>query len=87
MVTVGQLHGGNRSNIIPESASMTGTIRTFSEATRKQVWAAKAPGMFWFLNAPPNHAPGFMIDEKYFKTGVKALVEVSMEYMTQAARR
>jgi amidohydrolase len=52
-------------------------------------YSAKAPSFFWFLNAPPqadragapNHSPLFMIDEKYMKTGVKALVSVSLEYL------
>jgi amidohydrolase len=32
VVTVGSIHGGNRSNIIPEKVEMMGTIRTLSEA-------------------------------------------------------
>lgn len=40
VVTVGQFNGGNRSNIIPESASMTGTIRTLNEGSRAQVHEA-----------------------------------------------
>ena len=40
VVTVGQFTGGNRSNIIPESATMTGTIRTLNEASRTQVHEA-----------------------------------------------
>ena len=159
VVTVGQISGGNRINIIPEQATLSGTIRTFTDATRKQAresveriakhtaeahgmtaevridpgypvmsndpaltgrmigaleraagkgmvgeappvmasedfgdFAKLAPGLFWFLNAspypdrsgPPNHSPLFAIDEKHMKTGVKALVEVSLEYMAQA---
>ncbi len=52
-------------------------------------FARVAPGMFWFLNASPhadragapNHSPLFAIDEKYMKTGVKALIEVSLAYL------
>ncbi len=40
VVTVGQFNGGNRSNIIPESATMTGTIRTLNESSRTQVQEA-----------------------------------------------
>ena len=36
VVTVGAISGGNRENIIPESAEMIGTIRTLSENNRKQ---------------------------------------------------
>lgn len=156
VVTVGQISGGNRINIIPEQAMLSGTIRTFTDDTRKLAteavervakrtaeahgltaevriergygvtsndaaltgrmvealeraagksmvgeappvmasedfgdFARVAPGMFWFLNASPyadragapNHSPQFMIDEKYMKTGVKALVEVALGYL------
>ena len=37
VVTVGQISGGNRTNIIPEDASLSGTIRTLNEPTRVQV--------------------------------------------------
>lgn len=35
IVTVGQIHGGNAPNVIPETAFMEGTIRTRSEGPRK----------------------------------------------------
>ena len=52
-------------------------------------FSSTAPGFYWFLNASPhadrpgapNHSPLFAIDEKYLKTGVKALVHVALEYM------
>lgn len=52
-------------------------------------FSASVPGFFWFLNATPhadragapNHSPQFMVDEKYMKTGVKALVNVALEYL------
>jgi amidohydrolase len=156
VVTVGQFNAGNRINIIPEDATLAGTIRTLNEPTRTQVHAAvtlmaqkvaeasglraevkinrgypvlnndpelaarmlqaleraagpgqvreippilasedfgafsaAAPGFFWFLNASPhadragapNHSPLFMVDEKYLKTGVRAFVNVALEYM------
>ena len=162
VVTVGQFNAGNRVNIIPETASIAGTIRTLNEPTRTQVheavtrmaqkvaeasgltaevkidrgypvltndpeltakmigsleraagagnvreippilasedfgaFTASAPGFFWFLNATPhpdiagapNHSPLFVIDEKYMKTGVKALVSVTLDYMRSGARR
>ena len=37
VVTVGQIHAGTKNNIIPPVAEINGTIRTFSESTRKQV--------------------------------------------------
>jgi len=35
IVTVGQIHGGNAPNVIPETAYMEGTIRTRAEGSRK----------------------------------------------------
>ena len=35
VVTIGSIHAGNRSNIIPESAEMMGTIRTLSKEDEK----------------------------------------------------
>jgi amidohydrolase len=162
VVTVGQFNAGNRVNIIPEEASIAGTIRTLNEPTRNQVheavtrmaqkvaeasglsaevkiargypvltndpdltsamldalaraagpgnvreippilasedfgaFSAKAPGFFWFLNATPhadragapNHSPLFMVDEKYMKTGVSALVNVALAYTQAKAGR
>jgi hippurate hydrolase len=37
--TVGQIHAGNTSNVIPDTAFMAGTIRTFSDKTRQFVKA------------------------------------------------
>lgn len=157
VVTVGQIAGGNRTNIIPEEATLSGTIRTLNEPTRMQIheaiermakrtaeaagltadvriergypvlsndpaltsrmlgalgratggnervieippvlgaedfgaYSQRAPTFFWFLNAPPqddksgapNHSPLFMVGEKHMKTGVKALVNVALEYL------
>jgi amidohydrolase len=37
IVTVGSIHGGLRSNIIPEQVEMVGTIRALDEAMRQQI--------------------------------------------------
>jgi amidohydrolase len=37
VVTIGAFNGGNRSNIIPDSVELQGTIRTFNEDVRKDV--------------------------------------------------
>src|SRR5476651_1540280 len=37
VVTIGAINGGNRSNIIPESVTMLGTVRTFSDADEKMI--------------------------------------------------
>jgi amidohydrolase len=39
IVTVGQFNGGVRSNIIPDSVRMTGTIRTFDDRTQADIHA------------------------------------------------
>ncbi len=38
VVTVGAIHGGVRSNIIPEEVEMIGTIRTFDEGMREKIF-------------------------------------------------
>ncbi|UOD82121.1 amidohydrolase [Paenarthrobacter ureafaciens] len=40
VVTVGQLHAGTKNNIIPETATLGLSIRSFSEPTREKVLAA-----------------------------------------------
>jgi amidohydrolase len=37
VLTVGQIAGGNRSNIIPDSVVMVGTLRTFDDAMRQDI--------------------------------------------------
>jgi amidohydrolase len=37
VVTIGSLHGGNRGNIIPDTVTMVGTIRTFDPAMQKSL--------------------------------------------------
>jgi amidohydrolase len=37
IVTVGQFEGGTRDNIIPDSARLVGTIRSFDEGMRKEI--------------------------------------------------
>jgi amidohydrolase len=39
IVTIGMIQGGNRSNIIPDEVTLTGTIRTFDPAMREQILA------------------------------------------------
>ena len=40
VVTVGSIHGGNRSNIIPEQVELVGTIRTLNKAAREHIYEA-----------------------------------------------
>lgn len=39
VVTVGRFTGGNRSNIVPETVELEGTIRTFNEEVRQSIHA------------------------------------------------
>jgi amidohydrolase len=157
VITIGTVHAGVRRNIIPETATLEGTIRTFdddmqrkvhekikltaekiaesagatadveinlmypatinhAELTTKMVpsliraageknvvitqpvtmaedfsfYQRKVPGFFFFLGAypthrdlktqPTHHTADFMIDEKAMVTGVKALVNLTLDY-------
>lgn len=40
VVTIGSIHGGNRSNIIPNEVELVGTIRTLSDETRAHMYEA-----------------------------------------------
>jgi amidohydrolase len=160
VVTIGSIHGGNRSNIIPEQVEMMGTIRALSNDDEKMLierikvvatktaeaagataevkipfkthypvtfndvaltermlpslrktagtenvqlrppvtgaedfsfFQQKVPGLFIFLGgmpkgkdpktAPSHHTPDFYIDESGFTLGVKALVNLTIDYM------
>ncbi|GAA3972217.1 amidohydrolase [Mucilaginibacter dorajii] len=160
VVTIGAIKGGNRSNIIPESVEMLGTLRAFTAADEKLLvdrvtqiatktaeaqgataevkipysthypvtynnpelmqkmlptlqqtagaanvllkppvtgaedfsfYQEKVPGLFIFLGgmpkggdplkAPSHHTPDFYIDESGFALGVKALCNLTLDYM------
>ncbi len=158
VITIGSIHGGIRRNIIPETATLEGTIRTFDDDMQKKVhekikltaekiaesagakaevdilvmypatvndaaltdnmvpslirsagkanvvvtqpvtmaedfsfYQRKVPGFFFFLgaypaemnlkNQPTHHTADFMIDEKAMITGVKALANLTVDYM------
>ncbi|MEP1446482.1 MAG: amidohydrolase [Paraglaciecola sp.] len=40
VVTIGSIHGGNRSNIIPSEVEIVGTIRTLNKAAREHMYEA-----------------------------------------------
>jgi hippurate hydrolase len=40
IVTVGTFHAGTKENVIPDEATFTGTVRSFSDEQRKQTHAA-----------------------------------------------
>jgi amidohydrolase len=166
VVTVGQIKGGVRDNIIPDRVEMSGTIRTFDEAMRSDIHtrvrdtaegiakAARAecevcirrgydvtindaqlteamlpslkrvagaervitvpkvtgsedfscyqqvvPGMFFFVGvtpperdagtAEPNHSPRFYVDETALPLGVRALAQLTCDWLEapEAQRR
>ncbi|MDF2180103.1 amidohydrolase [Aliiglaciecola sp. CAU 1673] len=40
VITIGSIHGGNRSNIIPSEVELVGTIRTLNDPMRKHIYEA-----------------------------------------------
>lgn len=166
VVTVGSIHGGVRSNIIPEQVEMLGTLRALSVAdeqmlisrvkqistktaeahgatavveipysshypvtfnnlalTDKMVpslkkaageenvlviaphtgaedfsfFQEKIPGLFFFVGAcppemdpekaPSHHTPDFMIDERGMLTGIKAMLQLTLDYAEMGTTR
>lgn len=162
VLTFGAFNGGNRSNIIPDSVELAGTIRTFDEGVRKDIqrrlqdiatktaeaaggsavvtynvgypvtvndpaltarmaptlarvagadrvrvgpltgtaedfsyYQQNVPGMFFFLGVTPpdqdpatvpqNHSPLFFADESALPVGVKALTNLTLDYMFGSA--
>ncbi|MES2445702.1 MAG: amidohydrolase [Bacteroidota bacterium] len=160
VVTIGSIHGGVRSNIIPEKVEMLGTVRNLSAADEKMFieriktivtktaeaagataevkipysahypvtfndialtekmlptlqytagtenvklkppvtgaedfsfFQEKVPGLFFFLGgmpkdqdplkAPSHHTPDFFLDESGFTLGVKALCNLTFDYL------
>jgi amidohydrolase len=160
VVSFGAIKGGIRYNIIPDTVEMVGTIRTFDEGMRQQVftdlqavaehtaaahgatvqaqipdqdgnpatvndptltarmlpslqavvgasnvyepplqmgaedfslYAQQVPAMFFFVgstavgidpaSAPSNHSPQFLLDETALDVGLRALLQVSLDYL------
>lgn len=83
-LTVGQMHGGNTSNVIPDTGFLAGTLRTFNEETRNFVkkrmeeisegiahsFRAKATVSF------SNGCPSAVINEKLRKQTLNYLIEL-----------
>jgi amidohydrolase len=159
IVTIGSFNGGVRGNIIPDTVTMQGTIRTFDEDMRKKLhervrrtvegiaqsagataevqittgngvtsndsallerirpvvervagkavspgkltttsedfsaYQQRVPGVFFFLgvtppgqdmeNAPANHSPRFLADERALPVGVRLLSHVAVDYLSR----
>jgi amidohydrolase len=165
IVTIGAIHGGVRSNIIPEQVEMLGTVRALSDKDEKMFierikliatktaeaggatavveipysshypvtfndvaltnkmlptlqktagsdkvilvpadtgaedfsfFQQKVPGLFIFLGgmpkgkdpvtAPSHHTPDFFIDESGFTLGVKALTNLTLDYISMVKK-
>jgi amidohydrolase len=162
VVTVGQFQSGVRFNIIPDSARLVGTIRTFDEQVQDDIHARikriaegiasgagatvevkitkntpvtsndaaltarmlptlervapgkvhesepitgaedyafyqrEVPGLFFFVGITPpaevgraaaNHSPFFFVDESALLTGVKALSQLTADYLSSTSSR
>jgi len=166
VVTVGSIHGGVRSNIIPEELEMLGTIRTFDPEMRETLhrrlreivnhtaasngataeiqlpysahypvtyndpdltatmlptleriagaeninlidavtgaedfsyFAREVPGLYVFVGGKPldlaadesvsHHTPDFFIDESGMQLGLKAYVNLTLDYMEMASQQ
>ncbi len=166
VVTFGAIHGGIRYNIIPDSVEMVGTIRTFDEGMRADIfkdlknvaehvaaahgatveakvpdnagnpvtvndpaltakmlpslqavvgadnvyepalqmgaedfafYTKEVPSMFFFVGstskgidpvtAPSNHSPKFLLDESSLDVGLRALLQVSLDYLHAGAAK
>ncbi len=164
VVSFGAIRGGIRYNIIPDSVELVGTIRTFDEDMRQQVfadlanvadkvaqahgatavaqvpdtkgnpvtvndpqltarmrpslakvvgadnvidpgltmgaedfsfYARQVPAMFFFvgatpqgqdpMKAPSNHSPEFFLDESALDVGLRAMLQVALDYLDPAA--
>ena len=69
VVTVGSIHGGTKSNIIPDEVKMQLTVRTYKPETRARVLAAIdriAKGCATAAGVPPERAPIVTVSKDQF---------------------
>jgi amidohydrolase len=162
VITIGSIHGGNRSNIIPSEVELVGTIRTLNKKSREHIYEAlprkvkgiadsmraeaeltlpldysypityndpaltakmlptlirsagesnviyskavtgaedfsffqeQIPGLYLWVGgkaldlpedqAPAHHTPEFKVEDAGMKTGVKLLINLTLDYMQQ----
>jgi amidohydrolase len=72
-------------------ASNTLVINAITGAEDFAFYQKKVPGLFFFVGAmspdqdpntvPSHHTPDFMVDERAFVTGVKAMLNLTADYM------
>lgn len=93
VVSVGQIHGGVRSNIIPDKVEMEGTIRTFNEAARAQTkeqvkktaeTIAEASGASARVSFTPNGCPVTFNHPDLFAIMEPTLQRVSKNFYMEA---
>ena len=83
VISVGAIHTGSANNIIPDTVEMNGTIRSYDETTRQQLWeelerafgVARALGGDFELTILPGYPAGYNDPE------VSALIETISEAM------
>lgn len=94
VMTVGQMHGGETGNIIPQTAYMQGTIRTFSEEVRNRLkndlqmltdHTARAKGVKAELTFG-SRCPAVMVDEKMYGYFLRSMKEMLGEEGTYDLR-
>jgi amidohydrolase len=72
-------------------ATNTLVINAITGAEDFAFYQKKVPGFFFFVGAmppdqdpntvPSHHTPDFMVDERAFVTGVKAMLNLTVDYM------
>jgi len=86
VITVGSFHGGTKSNIIPNEAKLQVTVRTTTDAVRKQVLEGMeriVKGIAKTANAPD---PSFIVEPNEFTpslTNDKELVKKTVPVLQQ----
>lgn len=67
VVTIGQIHGGTKANIIPDEVELNLTVRTYSNETRDQIIAAIkriSEGIAKAAGVPDDRMPIVKIDDR-----------------------
>lgn len=76
---------------LQRTTSNTSVINAITGAEDFAYYQKKVPGLFFFVGAmppdqdpntvPSHHTPDFMVDERAFVTGVKAMLNLTVDYM------
>jgi hippurate hydrolase len=85
VVTVGSIHGGTKSNIIPDEVKMQLTVRTYKPETRQRVLAAIdriAKGCATAAGVPPERAPIVTVSKNEFCPATYNNPELTKRLMT-----